>query len=88
MLNKKGFVSLLGLILTLMIIFFIGYKAFDIYLKPSDKKTGAAVSVPDSGGYYSSRVETFVDTKEKIKDINKMSLEREDQFLNATKEGY
>ena len=87
--NQKGFVSILGMLLTLMIIFFLGYKAFGLYLnKPSDRKTDTTDQRRNNGGYYSSRMQTFVDTKEKINDINKMSLEREGLFLNATKEGY
>ena len=87
--NEKGFVAIIGLLLTLAIIFFLGFKAYDIYLnKPSDQKTSGDQSQVQSGGYYSSRVQTFVDTKEKIKGVNKMISDREDQFLNATKEGY
>ena len=87
--DQKGFASLVGMLLALVIIFFLGYKAFGVYLnKPSDKKTDEAGQVNNGGGYYSSRMQTFIDTKEKIKDVNKTILERENQFLNATKEGY
>jgi len=87
--NQKGFVAVIGLLLALCIIFFLGFKAYDIYLnKPSeDQKANGKVQIQE-GGYYSSRINVLHDSKEKIKDVNKMILEREDQLLNATKEGY
>jgi hypothetical protein len=84
--NRKGFASLLGLMLALVIIFFIGYKAYNNYQKSSNKKS-QGVEIQQPKGYYESRVDTFLDTKEKIKDINKMTLEREDQSFDSSQEG-
>lgn len=68
--DRKGFVSLLGLLLAMAIIFFLGYKAYGTYLsKPkTDSKTTQALS--ESGINTSNNISTFQSMKERLKEIN------------------
>jgi len=74
--NRKAFVSLIGLFLAIIIIAFVGYKAYGVYLgKPSSgqRSSGQDHSIATQAG-------TFQHTKERIRDINKMLQQQAQQL--------
>lgn len=84
--NKKAFVSLLGLFLAIVIIFFIGYRLYNTYLgKPSADKENQKFFL-EHGIDTSSQVNTFESTKQKIRDVNKTMQDRENQISDMLKQ--
>jgi len=77
--RKKGFVSLLGVVLTLLIILFLYYK---MYYKPQAKSPQTEDALMDARP---SNYKTIIDkSKDTIETINKQSKEknkRMDEFL-------
>ena len=72
--SKKGFLTLLGLLLAIVIIFFLWYTT---YLKryPASKSTGRSLSGQDTDT--PSRLTILDSTRERIKNINRQILNRE-----------
>jgi hypothetical protein len=83
--NNKAFVSLIGLLFSIGIIFFIGYKVYDVYLKKpvADRQTQKILS--EAGMDTSSQSGAYEGTKAKIRDVNRMLLDREKQLFDANK---
>ena len=78
--QRGSFFSLLELLLVLIIIAFLSYKALNFYFKkPSlDKETEQAVS---SQGIDTTNYQTTIDSvKAKVADINKQILSREKEL--------
>lgn len=78
--NKRGFISLIELLLAAVIILFIGYIMLNLYTKGSyiDKKTK---KVLEEGGIDTSGYKGILDsTKRKIEDINKQTVNRNRQY--------
>jgi len=80
--KKNGFLSLLGLILTVGIIIFLFYLSINTYLnKPVvDKESQKALA--EQGIDTSSRQAVLESTKRKIADINKEANRRADEIIN------
>lgn len=78
--NESGFLSLLGLLLAIAIICFVGYKAYGTYLsKPKvDSKTRQALS--ESGIDVSNDISTFQSMKERIKSVNQSAADQYKQI--------
>ena len=83
--NNKGFMGMIGLLLTAVIVCFLAYISFTQYFgKPSehmDKPTQKMAA--DAGIDTSSQQAVLESTKAKIKDIEAMELKREDQLMNS-----
>ena len=71
--NKKGFVSLIGMLLTLGIIIFLVYILLNTYLKPTimDSETSSYKSIADG-------------VRDRVEEINKKTLEQTKQLQNLT----
>lgn len=71
--NKKGFASLIGMLLTLVIISFLIYILLNTYLKPTivDHGTSNYKSIADS-------------VRNRVEELNKKSLEQTNQLENLT----
>lgn len=80
--KKKGFLSLLGLILTVGIIIFLCYLSINTYLKKPvvDKKSRDALA--KQGIDTSSQQAVLESTKRRIADINKKANRRADEIIN------
>ena len=81
--QEKGFISLLGLLLSLAITCFLFYILFNVYFRvpatrenPGNDTFSQAASIPVSD--YKSIVNT---TKSKLQDINKKEQERLNSFM-------
>ncbi len=79
--NQKGFMSALGLLMAMAIMFFIGYLAYGRYL---NKRPGSADNQKALSDYNpnDSQLGIFQDMKQKIADVNQKTKERADQFPN------
>ena len=79
--NKEGFLSILGLLIAMAIIFFIGYWAYGHYLlkRPAsaDGQNKGALSDYNPND---SQFGIFQDMKQKISDVNRKTRERENQL--------
>ena len=78
--NENGFLSLLGLLLAMAIIFFLGYKIYGAYLlKPSvDTRTKNALS--QEGLSSASNTSSFDSMTQRVKDINKAAADQYKQI--------
>jgi type IV secretory pathway TrbF-like protein len=78
--NNQGFVSLIGMLLTLIIICFLVYTMLNIYFKPGVVEKTAGKNMQASGIDTSSYKSIVDSTKDKVKEINQRSQERVDQL--------
>ena len=83
--NNKGFMGMIGLLLTAVIICYLAYISFTQYFgKPSahmDQPTQQMAT--DAGIDTSSQQAVLESTKAKIRDVEAMELKREDQLMNT-----
>ena len=78
--NKGAFLRLLEMLVVVVIILFLSYKAFTVYFKPlsTDKKTQESLARENiDTSDYGTIIESV---KEKAEDINRRSLDRERQM--------
>lgn len=82
--NNKGFAGLIGLLISVGIIFLIAYFAFQIYFGstatsvPADEPTTSAVA--DAGINTSSQKSVLDSTKSKIKELEADRLKRAEEL--------
>jgi type IV secretory pathway TrbF-like protein len=84
--NKKGFASLLGMLLAVGIVCFLVYIMLKTYFKPFlvERDTDKTQSGQTNMGITSYK--TFTDSaREKVKEINKRNLEQANQFEELNK---
>ena len=80
--DQKGFIGLISLLLTLVIIVFISYKIYNVYLSKPSVDTQTKKMLTEQGIDTSSQQGVLESTKAKLKDVNKMMLERENQYMD------
>ena len=83
--NQKAFVSLLGLLLAIAIIVFIGYKMYGVYLNKSTPDAQTKKALADQNIDMSNQMGAFGGAKTKIRDVNKILQDQSDQMMDATK---
>ncbi|MEW6169985.1 MAG: hypothetical protein AB1472_00245 [Candidatus Omnitrophota bacterium] len=82
---ESGFLSLLGLLLTLAIIFILVIISFNIYFKfsaPSESLNKISSEADPNTPNYKSILDS---SRKKVEDINKQMLERSKELENITK---
>jgi type IV secretory pathway TrbF-like protein len=83
--NNKGFVTLLGTILTLAIICYLVYILVNTLLKPTipDNETNSTLQ---SNNIDTTNYKSIADSvRNRVKDLNKKSLEQANQIEELTK---
>lgn len=83
--NKKGFVSLISMLITLAIICYLAYYLLNIYFKPSTGTPQAGGSFSGSNPSVSGYKSMAESTKDKVTEINRLSQERMDQLGDTVK---
>ena len=80
--DKKGFLSLLGLLLTVAIILYLCYIAFNIYFKEPAIDEETKKSISKEGIDTSSHKAVLDSIREKTKDIKERAWQRSQQIEN------
>ena len=80
LLGKKGFFSLLGLLLTVLIIGVLCYFLLNVYLKRPLFNAETKKSLSEQGIDSSSYQSTLDSTRKEIRNINRKILEREKEI--------
>ena len=79
--KQNAFVSVLSLLITMAIIFFIGYWTYDHYLvKHPSSVSGQEQGALSDYNSNDSQLGIFHDMKQKISDVNRKTKERENQL--------
>ena len=74
--GNAGFLTLLGLVLTLVIIYIIGYITFKLYFKRSLPEENMGKTSSEQGTATSSYQSVLDSAEKQINDINKQQLNR------------
>ena len=87
--NNKGFMGMVGLLLTAVIICVLAYIAYTRYLgNPSARMDQSTKqTLQDAGIDTTSEMGILQSTKSKIKDIEQIELQRPQQLMNSL-DGY
>ncbi len=83
--TQSGFLSLLGLLLTLAIIFILIIISFNVYFKFSAPSESFS-KITSEQGLDTSNYKSILDSsRKKVEDINKQMLERSKKLENITR---
>ncbi len=84
--NNKGFVTLLGMLLTVGIICWLAYILLKTYFKPAFVGQGTDKIQSGQSNIGIGSYKTFTDTaREKVREINKRNFEQANQFEDLNK---